>query len=59
MPVIQYGKRTPRSDFDRRSCDKNAPGKVSITRGKGKIGAGSNGNSVTQSKKHVSSGRGQ
>jgi len=59
MPAIQFGKRSARSDFDKRANDKNKPGKVSVTRGKGKIGPGSNGNSVKQSKKHVSSGRGQ
>jgi hypothetical protein len=57
MGVIKYGKQSPKSDFDRRSCDKNTPGKVSITCGTGKLG-GSNGNAAKQSKKQ-GTGRGQ
>ena len=59
MPSITYGKKTPRSDFDKRANDRNKPVGVKVTVGKGKIGAGSNGNSVSQSKKHKSTGRGQ
>ena len=57
MATIKYGKQSPRSDFDRRSCDKNAPVGASTTCGKGKLG-GSNGNAAKQSKKQ-GIGRGQ
>ena len=59
MPAIQYGKSSPKSSFDRRPNDNNKPVGVRTTSGRGKIGAGSNGNAATQTKKHKSTGRGQ
>ena len=50
------GVKTPKSDFDRRPSEKNAPAVVGKMKGKGRGGTKA---PVKQSKKHKSTGSGQ